>query len=52
MTILPVVVDQREKAIRFEPSFLPSGDYEADMAEKVRPLYVKYLDEYPDQFGM
>ena len=52
VTILPVVVDQREKTIRFEPSFLPSGDYEADMAQKLRPLYARYLEQYPDQFGM
>ncbi len=52
VTILPVVVDQRQKIIRFAPSFLPSGDYEADMEEKVRPLYAEFLDQYPDQFGM
>ena len=51
-TIMPVVIDRRRKVIRFEPGFLPSGDYEADMEEKIRPLYAEYLEQYPDQFGM
>ncbi len=50
--ILLAAIDPRRQLIRFGPSFRPSGDYEADMEEEIRPFYARYVDEYPERFGM
>ncbi len=50
--ILLVTVDQQNKHVGIGPAFDPSGDYEADMAEHVRPVYAEFVDRYPDNFGI
>jgi 1-acyl-sn-glycerol-3-phosphate acyltransferase len=45
-------IDQRAKRLILGPSFLPSGDYEADMEAHIRPFYAEYLDKYPERFGI
>jgi 1-acyl-sn-glycerol-3-phosphate acyltransferase len=50
--ILMVTVDQRAKRIAIGPTFTPSGDYQADMAEHIRPVYARFADKYPDRFGI
>jgi len=47
-----VSIDHEVKLLRFGPTFEPSGDYDADMEEKIRPRYAEYLDRYPDRFGI
>lgn len=49
--ILLVAVDRRNKQIRFGPTISPTGDFEVDMAQ-IRPVYVEFLDQYPDRFGI
>lgn len=44
--------DYRQRLLILGPHFLPSGDFEADMDAHIRPFYERYLDEYPDRFGM
>ena len=50
--VLLAAIDQRAKLLSIGPSFLPSGDYEADMEEHIRPFYGEYLDKYPERFGI
>ena len=50
--VLLVSIDQERKRIRIGPCFEPSGDYDADMDEKIRPFYAEYLDRYPERFGI
>lgn len=47
-----VAIDPKGKTFRLGPSFLPSGDYEADMEERIKPYYAEYLDKYPERFGI
>ncbi len=49
--ILLVAIDRRNKQLRFGPTLFPSGDFEADMA-KIRTVYARFLEQYPDRFGM
>ncbi len=50
--ILMVAVDPRAKHIRVGPTFETSGDYQADMDQHIRPVYARFVDEYPDRFGI
>ena len=50
--ILMVTVDPQAKRIGVGPTFSPSGDYKADMAEHIRPVYAQFADKYPDNFGI
>jgi 1-acyl-sn-glycerol-3-phosphate acyltransferase len=50
--ILMVTVDQQEKRIGIGPTFEPSGDYQADMKQHIRPVYAPFADQYPDHFGL
>lgn len=50
--VLLVSIDQESKLIRIGPSFEPSGDYDADMEEKIKPFYTEYVDRYPERFGI
>ncbi len=50
--ILLVVVDQQAKRMTIGPTFEPCGDYQADMDEHIRPVYARFADQYPDQFGI
>ncbi len=50
--ILMVVVDPKAKKITVGPTIEPSGDYKADMEEHIRPVYARFADEYPDNFGI
>jgi 1-acyl-sn-glycerol-3-phosphate acyltransferase len=45
-------IDPQRKLITIGPEVVPSGDYEADMEEKIRPFYAGYVERYPDQFGL
>lgn len=49
--ILLVVLDRRNKLLRFGPTITPSGDFEADM-EMIRPVYAEFVEQYPDRFGI
>ena len=44
--------DQGKKTIHLGTLFEPSGDYEADMEQHIRPFYAEYVERYPDNFGM
>ncbi len=50
--IMMVVIDQQAKRFDLGPTFEPSGDYEADMKEHIRPIYAGFADKYPNNFGM
>lgn len=50
--ILMVAIDQQAKRITVGPSFEPSGDYQADMDQHIRPVYAEFVDRYPDHFGI
>ncbi len=50
--ILLCVFDPQTKRIIAGPTFEPSGDYEADMDQHIRPVYAEYVDKYPDNFGI
>ncbi len=50
--ILMVVVDPQAKRITVGPTIEPSGDYQADMDEHIRPVYAGFADRYPDNFGI
>ncbi len=50
--ILLVTVDQQKKRVGIGPTFEPSGDYEADLDEHIRPVYAEFVDRYPDNFGI
>ncbi len=50
--ILMAVFDHKDRCIRVGPTFETSGDYEADMAEHVRPVYARMVEKFPDQFGI
>ena len=50
--ILMVVIDQQAKNITVGPTIEPSGDYDADMAQLIRPVYARFVDQHPDRFGM
>ncbi len=50
--ILLVTVDQQRKRVGVAPAFEPSGDYEADMNEHIRPVFAEFVDRYPDNFGI
>ena len=49
--ILMIAMDRRNRTLTFGPTLDPTGDYDADFA-KIRKVYARFLDEYPDQFGM
>ncbi len=48
---LMVLIDRREKVLAHGPTLFPSGDFEADMA-KIRTVYARFVEQYPDRFGM
>lgn len=52
VSLLLAVIDPQEKLVFLGPEVTPSGDYEADMDEKIRPFYAGYVDKYPDRFGL
>jgi 1-acyl-sn-glycerol-3-phosphate acyltransferase len=49
--ILPFIVDQKDRRIRFLQPFYPCGDYAEDF-ERLRDLYTDLLEKYADRFGM
>ncbi len=50
--IMMVRIDQRARRFDLGPTIEPSGDYEADMNQHIRPAYAEYVDKYPDNFGL
>ncbi len=50
--IMLASIDPEKKTLRFGPTFEPSGDYDADMENEIRPFYAEYLDRYPERFGI
>ncbi len=50
--ILLVTVDQQARKVGIGPAFEPSGDYAADMDEHVRPVFDRFVERYPDNFGI
>ncbi len=50
--IMMVRIDQRARRFKLGPTFEPSGDYQADMDQHIRPVYAGLIDKYPDNFGM
>ncbi len=50
--ILMVVFDQQARHITVGPTFEPSGDYQADMDQHIRPVYAEFVDKYPERFGI
>lgn len=49
--ILMIAIDRKNRCLTFGPTLDPTGDYDADWA-KIRPVYARFLEDYPDQFGM
>ena len=50
--VLLASIDPQRKLIRIGPCFEPSGDYDADMDEQIRPFYAEYVDRYSKRFGI
>ena len=49
--ILMIAIDRKNKLLSFGPTLDPTGDYAADWA-RIRQVYARFLEEYPDHFGM
>ncbi len=50
--IFLVGMDLKNRVLRLGPEVGLSGDYEADMEERIQPFFARYVDDCPDRFGM
>ncbi len=50
--IVLVSIDPRARLLVIGPAFEPSGDYQADMDQHIRPFYARFVEQHPDRFGI